>query len=95
LSHERQNDGEEVTAGEEHVRFCKEEKKRRETHPKRLRNPNISIRTPKKGYLRKTRAIPTTNAAAVRGERQEKMGKKYRQLPFLEAVYFNLLLELL
>jgi hypothetical protein len=57
-------------------------KEKRETHPKRLRNPNISIRTPKKGYLRKTRAMPTTKAAAVFAAGGKK-GEKVRQLPFL------------
>lgn len=43
----------------------REQGPRRDTHPKRLRNPNISISTPKKGYLRNTSTMPPTNANAA------------------------------
>ena len=35
-----------------------EKKKKRITHPNRFKNPNVSIMTPMKGHLRKTRRIP-------------------------------------
>lgn len=40
------------------------------THPKRFRKPNISMMTPKKGYLRNTSTMPAMNETAARESRQ-------------------------
>jgi hypothetical protein len=43
-----------------------DEARKAHTHPKRLRNPNISINTPMAGHLRKTRRMPPRKQAVPR-----------------------------
>jgi hypothetical protein len=59
LAEESEDDGEEIPGTEmnvgKKVGYIRVDE---ETHPKRLRKPNISTSTPMVGHLRKTRRIP-------------------------------------